>query len=342
MKVGFITEASESIGYGHLYRCIALAQVFKINNHPIIFFLESDDEITLAKELIPEATIISRKTLIHSDFINENLVEIVIIDIYPKTISEYYFTNSITAPFKVQILDAAFAYAMLEVDCYFKIGFQTYKSKIETVRSATDNSVYQFNGTDYLVFREEFKIKKDYKCRVVPENILITMGGSDPYFLTETVLEAIALMNTPLNVKIVIGSGFSSNRKTKLKAIVEKNRHNVTILHNVKNIAAKMKNSDMAIINGGNTRFELALIGVPFLSLSINQKQKEISDKVSEYGIGKSLGIYSDLSRKRICEEIEEFKNDFELRRRMSKLMREKIDNEGSIRIYDIILNQMK
>ena len=42
-KVAFITESSEVIGYGHLYRCIALSQKFIQEGYEVTFFYDAKD-----------------------------------------------------------------------------------------------------------------------------------------------------------------------------------------------------------------------------------------------------------------------------------------------------------
>ena len=71
----------------------------------------------------------------------------------------------------------------------------------------------------------------------------------------------------------------------------------INFYDNVNNIAKLYLESDLAIINGGNTRFELASLGIPFISISFNEKQNRIANSLQSNGVGENLGVYNNLNK---------------------------------------------
>jgi spore coat polysaccharide biosynthesis predicted glycosyltransferase SpsG len=56
-----------------------------------------------------------------------------------------------------------------------------------------------------------------------------------------------------------------------------------------------MMSPDLAIINEGNTRFDLALLGIPFASKSFNETQNNIANNLERHGIGNNIRDYNNL-----------------------------------------------
>jgi spore coat polysaccharide biosynthesis predicted glycosyltransferase SpsG len=99
-----------------------------------------------------------------------------------------------------------------------------------------------------------------------------------------------------------------------------------------------MENNDLAIINGGNTRFELALIGLPFISISFNDKQNNIAFFLQKHGIGHNLGIYEMLNKETIAKATEELIDNYTDRKLMSEVMQKSIRINGKQIIFDILI----
>ena len=100
------------------------------------------------------------------------------------------------------------------------------------------------------------------------------MGGSDPSRLTIKTIKKInkKIMNN-YRVVIIIGPLF---KKKYIKEIIKfsKNLLNFKIYYDPSNFYEILKQSKIAIINNGNTKYECALLGVPFILLS--NKNKDI------------------------------------------------------------------
>ena len=219
---------------------------------------------------------------------------------------------------------------------FFRLHFKTIISRRKIIGIQAKLYTF-FSGTDLLIFRDEFKKATPYIVRPNANKILVSMGGSDPYHLTELISDSLELIQKSLQINYILGAGFTHKRLNKLKLKHLTTKHTISYHYNVKNIADHMMSSDIAIINGGNTRFELALIGIPFISVSFNNAQNEIANKLQIMGIGENLGVHNMISSRLIADSIINILTDFEKRLEMSKKSRKIIHGHGAFNIFTLI-----
>lgn len=331
-KISFYTEASKSIGYGHLYRCIAIAIQFIKEGKEVCFYLGEEEEFILLKKVLPKAYISFRKNIQKEIKINE----ILFVDIYPKNYQKFknfIFDKSIKI---IGVCDNAYFETYYPFDFIFKIGLQPYSFKKEfTVISNKQCLVY--SGNDFFIFRDEFLSLSRIQIKKNANRVFISMGGSDPLDLTNLVLKSLKLINYSLNVKVILGKGYGNDRSLKLQKLHADSKHNILFFTNTGSISEIMKSCDLGVINGGNTRFELALLGVPFISIAMNSKQKKISDEIQKKGIGVSLGVYNEITMENISNNIFSLIENFNQRKAISKEMSLKINSEGIFKIKKLI-----
>lgn len=337
-EIGFITEANEKIGFGHLYRCIALAEAFFSKGFSVVFFLENEEEKDILQALLPSTRIWEKKKI--KEYLNEHCEKLthIIIDVFRDHFSDYSFLEELEKPTTTTVIDASFSVKALRTDMVFKIGFQDYQHKIETYSRPKGKLSKHFSGNDYFIFRKEFEKDFNYKCRQDADRVLVTMGGSDPYQLTELVAKGLELIVKPLQITYVLGRGFSEKRYNELKRTHQQTIHSISYGQSISNMADTMAAHDIALINGGNTRFELARIGIPFLSISINQKQNEISSFLAKKGVGLSIGLYENINKVSLGEMVKNLLENFSKRALLSEKQKSLIRPGGTKRIYKEVI----
>lgn len=314
IKTALLTEANKNIGYGHLYRCIALAQELIANNFEVDFFCDGMNPRKIISDVAKGTKnyeICALNDIIHN-------YDLIIIDVYKSSWENFQWLTQVKNLKTACIIDYAFREFAIPADFIFEIGFQEYAFKeiIKQIDNGKKSKI--FSGKDLFIFRHEFKNAPKFKVRKEANRILVSMGGSDPYKLTELVSESLKKIKTPLKVTLILGAGVNKIRVSDINLIFSTSVHDIQILKNVSNIAKTMVNNDIAIINGGNTRFELSVLGVPFISISINSVQNSIASKLEKNGIGKNLGVFSELKEGTIQSEVEMMLNNFEYRKNIS------------------------
>lgn len=332
-KIAFLTEASTNIGYGHLYRSIALAQEFISNNHEVDFYCNGNLPEKIIRENLIETNVfeISEFKLFIQNY------SLAIIDVYKKSWSDYHWVTQPSGIKTASIIDYAFKEYAIPTDYIFQIGFHEYGFK-ETLKQNENEKISKiYSGNDFFIFREEFKKVRTFEVNENAQRILVSMGGSDPYNLTEFVSESLIRINTPLKVTLILGAGINKKRLTAIHSIFSNSVHDIQILQNVTNIAKTMVNNDIAIINGGNTRFELAVLGVPFISVCFDEKQNNIADMLQHQGIGKNLGIYENLNKEIVAKAVEQAIENYDERKIMSEQMNKNMKISGTQTIINIL-----
>src|SRR5690606_32655813 len=88
--------------------------------------------------------------------------------------------------------------------------------------------------------------------------------------------------------------------------------------------------------------YETCVVGIPFIALSIHDKQFEITKELTCLGVGINLGVYNKISDSQIYKTVKELLSNSSLRQTTSMKMRELIDTKGVERMYNIICNKFQ
>lgn len=324
MNIVFVTNGNTNIGFGHISRTMMLYSFFKKNN----FF---------AKIIVPESCsfpvnedFIIVKSLAEKDlsFISRDF-DIVVIDSIEDDYDNLSWIRN-TKLFVVSITLFLFDFSKR----YEHISFfpSIRESKIITI-----GRTQIYTGNKYLTFREDFG-NNDFIIREKGEKVLITMGGTDPFGLSLKVVKALA-KDESLHITILLSE--KADYYNELSDF-SKMYPNVLLIGFTDNMLALLKNNDIAIINGGLTRYETCIVGIPFIALSIHQKQFEITQELVDLGVGINLGIYNEISDEQIFNSAKSLLNNKELRRKTSIKMKKLFDTKGVERIYNIICEKFQ
>ena len=203
----------------------------------------------------------------------------------------------------------------------------------------------RFVGWDWVLLRPQFaevaqrarerksELQDDPPSTDGRRTLLVTMGGSDPAGLTLMAVEAIEKIDGDFRVLVVIGGGFVHDAA--LAEWLAKAKRSYEICRNVADMAALMAEVDLAVTSFGVTAYELAAIGVPAVYLCLTEDHAESARALERAGYGISLGFNNPNSAIKIIEiigslaakKVEDFNG----------AAREKIDGLGAKRIVQSI-----
>lgn len=184
-------------------------------------------------------------------------------------------------------------------------------------------------GTDYVLLRDEFKNNINEPIKEKVSDIMVTVGGADPYKLTDKILNYVSELNYKFHV--VIGPSFIDTSFKK-----KNNRNNIKFYYNA-NMYEIMKKCDMAISACGSTLYELAACGVPTLGIIIADNQQGIGNKLDKLNAIKCLGWYDKISKDDLISNIDKLANDYMLRKSFSESAAKLIDGNGAKRIARVL-----
>jgi len=336
-KVAIRADGSPNIGTGHIQRCLALSSQLQKEGMEVLFItkgnklikakikqegfevVELNDNLNLEEDL--EHTV---KTIKNSK------VDGLITDSYE--FDEKYLTK-----LKKEIR------LLVSIDDLAEISFpsdivinQNIFAKELTYRS-TGKTKFVL-GPQYALMRKEFSNFRKRKINEKVQNMLVTLGGSDPFNLTPRILSGLDKMGEDFSITAVIGHFF--NNVSEIERVVEKMDKKVEFIHSSPQMANLMLSSDLAITGGGTTLYELAATGTPALAFCLADNQCKNVKGMAKVGTVIDMGWGSEFNEENFYKKISGLMKDYMLRTKMSKLGQELVDGKGTSRCTEVILRE--
>lgn len=114
------------------------------------------------------------------------------------------------------------------------------------------------------------------------KHVLVTFGGADPNGYTELLLSLAELPEfRNIHFRFVVGRA----KQNASKLLLTPHAENIEMVFDTQNMAELMSHTDIAVTSRGRTGYELALMGVPFLSLAQNEREESHTFLRKENGI---------------------------------------------------------
>ncbi len=334
MKVAFRANGGGAgIGFGHLMRCIAVADAFKANGNSAWFVSKDYPEgVRLVQERGYEVRTIPSTSALEDDLKKSiSLIgdaDIVIADSYEfdsKYLAGLKQIGKFVAVFDDKMdkdlpVDAVIgnAYAMRE----------GYGGKLprEAVLIA---------GAQYIPLRKEFQGLPRHAISDSIRRVLVTMGGEDPVNATQFVVSALENYPGKLNLDILIGSAYK-NREM-LQRSLENSRHVSVVRENVKAVVPLFQSVDAAITAPGVTLWELAAAGIPMAVIQTADGQSGVVDYVVKNDLGIVLGWHDQLINNDVIAGLK-LLEDKTARTAYSTRCQKLVDGKGAEHIADALL----
>ncbi len=305
LHYAFVVNGSSSVGFGHIYRSLVLADT--LLGHEVSFYACDSDEaaIDLIRRRGYQCNIIDEveipKVIARSD------CQIVINDILD-TKPSYIRALKDSGKFVVSFEDLG------EGSDYADIVFNA----LYECTSPPENRRF---GHMYVCLSHDFLMEEPIRFRTLARNLLITFGGVDQNNLTSVILNLVPHMlnkTTLREVSVVIGPGFGHEKELikTLRSLPDDVLSHIEILKSVDNMAALMGRIDLAITSNGRTIYELAAMGVP--TISISQNDRETMHLFTRYNRGiRYMGTAWSCTPEKLLSAIVEIANDEVLRSEM-------------------------
>jgi UDP-2,4-diacetamido-2,4,6-trideoxy-beta-L-altropyranose hydrolase len=322
MKIMFRVSADARVGLGHLRRCLSLAQALR--PHATCKFLLAGDEA--AQRYLQQFSFETELASIADEheatltYCTREDINLIVADSYALTASNLQQFTSAGA--KVVVVDdVADRELLVDVVINGSVGAERLGYRV----AATTEMLL---GPRYAILRPEFAEPPTRVIRESIENVLITVGGSDPHQLSPRLVAwtRAALGDVALNV--VVGPLFSADVIAQLKTL------GVALHYDPPAMRDLMLQADVALCSGGQTTYELAATGVPALGIMTAENQRVNLTGFSQQGALHWLGDVS--------QNLEHAVNGGLLklaagvaRRMMSAAGRAVVDGQGSVRLAE-------
>lgn len=326
---------NEQIATGHIMRCLSIADALTVAGEAVTFILADEQAVSLLKKRGYDAIVLhtqwnhmDEELSVLSQVIRNEHIDKLLIDSYQVT--QRYLAELSKLVTTVYIDDLnLFEYPVDAVICYANY-WKKFQYKIK------DSKTTFFLGMKYVPLKQAFW---NCEAKIISEkvdNLLMLTGGSDPFNVTEQILDSI---DTSQFQTINVICGIYNTNYNKFVKKYEKDI-NIRFHQAVNNIEQYMKDADIAVSAGGTTLYELCAMGTPTISFSFADNQLENVRKFQE---DRLIDYAGDARMNDIAGTINQYliryRNDFELRKDKSEKMQKMVDGKGAICLAKILIN---
>ncbi len=186
-----------------------------------------------------------------------------------------------------------------------------------------------FKGAEYVILNPE--IDKYRKLRTSISNVIVSLGGSDPYGMTVEVVKELSKTN--LSVEVVIGPDFDYR-----KELEEANIRNYPVLQNIPSLIAEFSKFDFAITGGGVTCCEANSCGIPVVIIANAPHEIHTGAFMQSKGGAIYAGSYEGWNREVISRISNLERTQIE---QMSKAGMVNFDTKAVERIFTVIKSEI-
>ncbi len=297
--VEFRAVASDSIGSGHIRRCLQLAE--ELSHHEVMFRRPPEGLPRWAMDQIIERGWLA---------LPPHAADLVVIDKLDTTARQVCELKSWGATVvTLEDLGEGSRFADLVIN-------ELYDDRRPNVLS----------GPAWSVLRPEFCGLPRFPIADQGSTVLVTFGGTDPSGLLERVAPIVAWQ---ARCRVLLPpQGASGARPSLPGALMEAGCELVT-----GSVAAAMRSVDLVVTSAGRTAHEAAACGVPVMTIAANERESRHSHcpGVLRLGLGATLG--DDV----IAEAVGRVLASAGLRTEMSETARAAVDGLGARRIVQRI-----
>lgn len=213
------------------------------------------------------------------------------------------------------------------------------QSKREKYKQLVNKDCILMLGPSYALLRPEYaELAKSLPQRDgCISRVLVFVGGSDPYHLTEKYIRALSKTEYQhLFVDVVIGKNHPS--PSLVKNLAEA-RIRTRVYSDLPSLAALMVRADLMLGAGGSTNWERICLGLNSVIVSVADNQDEINKELSDRSYVNFIGKADNLDFGAILNMLRVLFENPEIIVKCSKKMRAAVDGLGCSRVVKLLVN---
>jgi UDP-2,4-diacetamido-2,4,6-trideoxy-beta-L-altropyranose hydrolase len=328
------TDASITIGTGHVMRCLALAQAWQQARGNAIFVMAESTTSIEARLRIGNikverlcATPSSADDVTRTcDVARREQADWIVVDGY--RFDSTYQKALRAAGMKVLFIDDNGEASPYSADLILNQNLHAS----EAMYRARDPHVRLLLGSRYILLRREFAFWRARAFEIGPHarRVLVTMGGSDPNNVTEQILRML-LPEPDLELTVVVGG--SNPHLAGLEQLVEHGDRTIRLLKDVSDMPALMVWADLAVAGAGTTSWEMCMMGLPAALCVLAPNQEKIASELARLGAAVDLGYTDRVPSARTEATVRDLLGSQSKRAQMSERGREIVDGRGTERV---------
>lgn len=277
------TDANETIGSGHMIRCIAIANELAKQGVEPIFLVADHTSEKLPKEHGYQVIVLNSlwsnlnseiKVLL--EYRKKLCMDVLLIDSYHISATTLQLLNQ---SINIIYIDD-YASSVISVSMIIQYGVlinssweQQYKNK----------STILLTGSDYIPLRDSFR-NCAIRNEVSIKKVLLTTGGSDSYHMTCRFLHEIIGRGLQNEFQFYIVVGRYNDDVQEITKLTEQ-QESFQYYYNVEHMETLMMECDVALTAGGSTLYELCATGCIPICFTLAENQISQSRAMQNEGM---------------------------------------------------------
>lgn len=344
----FRADANPSIGFGHIMRCLSIADAAAACNREVLFILADD---TVREPVVgrgyPSIVLgtsyrdLEKETEKVCSIIEEKKADALVVDSY--FVTERYlnalWSSCRSVSCRLVYMDDVLAFPY---PCDVLLNYNIYAPEADykgLYQGAEEVPAFLL-GTDFAPLRREFQNLPPCMVRIQGRDILISTGGSDCEHITLALVEEIhKRAGGELTFHVIVGA-MNEDKKT----ISNKAKYctNIVLHENVKHMSALMQVCDVAISAAGSTLYELCATQTPTITYILADNQILGAESFEHHGLLQCAGDVRLLGTKKLAEKLLdsaiELCGNYSKRCQIAEKMSKVVDGRGAERIAEKLL----
>lgn len=264
-KIAIYVNGNNKRGIGHIYRALEIADEFY--SKPDIYYDVNQTD--------PKAFGITTHNLIPVDGIydlfsrcEKKQYNIFINDILTTSIDYMIGLRSVLPDAKLINFEDD-GEGVLKADLVFNALY--HESDMPQVKA----------GEKYYISAKTFMFYKSIKIRDKVSKVFISFGGADPQNYSDRILDIVSKEEYKIYQFVVV----LGRAKYNVEKLMEYNKYdNIEVLYDVSNMPEIMSSCDMGMTSRGRTGYELAILGIPSISMAQNHREEKHGFVCNENG----------------------------------------------------------
>ncbi|MBD5483106.1 MAG: UDP-2,4-diacetamido-2,4,6-trideoxy-beta-L-altropyranose hydrolase [Lachnospiraceae bacterium] len=266
----FRADANAQVGYGHLMRCLTIADACEGRGlNPVFVTADEESQGTIAARGFPCLTLNTDHRNMESEL---GKLPALLADGAPVVLDSYHVTKHYVETLKENGHRVAWMDDLKEQEypVDMLINYNVYAKQLDyPMDRDTGSGVHPVGkrdgrctyllGPGYAPVRPSFR-REDAGVRETLGTVLVTTGGSDPY--GAGVWFAKLFAERLPDAKILVVCGPYAKGKDELYRLAEQNG-NIEVVEGCSDLSSLMHESDLAVAAAGSTLYELCAAGLP-------------------------------------------------------------------------------
>ncbi len=360
MHVAFRVDANESIGTGHLHRCLNIAEEFRSRGHRVSLLTRNSSflETTIARESKIELRGLDQGVVTYStgepgtvtpwseiisdaqesaSILNEIGADVIAVDHYSLDDQWLGVVANRSSCRSLVIDDLGRAWPTADFLLDSAIGSELRYPG----RSPSSKSMF---GPAFAPLHASYKVEPDDPIDDgSTTRVVVFFGGVDePNATGLTLRELRQLRDESLSVKVIVGA--QNKHRDELRR--EFSSTGFDFVPPAVSMRTHLENVHISLGAGGTTTWERLRMGVPGITVAIAENQVDMSRSLDHKGCIRYLGRVAELRRGVVARTVRQLIDDRELREQMKLKGQVLVDGSGTSRIAETIapspLNSLK